>query len=113
MSFPSSLNNNKKKSQTDLLANTGENKYLMSKYMVFKTVSQISPLAHALGVGVPAFQDVICRRLTVRGQSLCHRSVTFFCITDRWIVLGSVLTLASPSDTVNLRFIHLFLLKHE
>lgn len=52
-------------SQIDLFANTGENKYLVSEYMVFKPVTQISPLAHALGGGAPAFQDGICRRLTV------------------------------------------------
>lgn len=52
-------------SQIDLFANTGENKYLMSEYMVFKTITQNSPLAHALGWGAPAFLDTICKRLIV------------------------------------------------
>lgn len=51
--------------QIDLFANTGESKYLMSEYMVFKPVTHIFPLACALGGGAPAFQGGICRRLTV------------------------------------------------
>lgn len=57
--------NLKNMSQIDLFANTGENKYLMSEHMAFKPITQISPLACGLGGRAPAFQDIICRRLTV------------------------------------------------
>lgn len=76
-------------SQFVLFANTGENKYLMTEYMVFKPIIQFSPSTHSLCWGGPAFQDLICRKLTVWGRSLLYdRRMYFyfiFFLTGRWI----------------------------